>query len=81
MANIPILYKYLKQKKSWGLPRPHFWLQRCQWHRSKRFWRLLKWFSSQIWCHMQNGFSLLINQGHIWGWKKLRVQNIVQLSR
>jgi hypothetical protein len=29
-GNIPILYKYKKQKKSWGLPRPHFRFQRCQ---------------------------------------------------
>jgi hypothetical protein len=54
MTNIPILYKYLKQK-SWGLPRPQ---QRCQWYHWNRFWRLSKWLSPRIRCHMQNGFSI-----------------------
>jgi hypothetical protein len=68
MANIPMLYiiQVLEAEKSWGLPRPHFRLQRCQWHHWNRFWRLSKRLSRRIRWRMQNGFSLLIRD--IWGW-------------
>jgi hypothetical protein len=59
MANIPILYKYLN-KKSCGLPRPHFRFQLCHWHRWNWFWRLWKRTSRRIRGHMRNCFSLLI---------------------
>jgi hypothetical protein len=79
MANIPLLYKYLKQKKVGELHRPHFRFQRCQWN---RFWRLSKRLSRQIRCHMQKGFSLLIRDiyGVDW-WKKPRVENLVLLCK
>jgi hypothetical protein len=71
----------LKQKKSWGLPRPHFLFQCCKWHLWNRFWRLSKRLSLRIRCHLQNGFSLLIRDknGVDW-WKKPKVKNLVLLS-
>jgi hypothetical protein len=73
MGNIPILYKYLKQKKVVGcLARPHF----RQWHCWNRFWRLSKRLSRQIQCHMQNGFSLLIRDIYGVNWWKKRESKI-----
>jgi hypothetical protein len=78
MANIPILVQVLEAEKSWGLPRPHFRFQRCQWHSWNRFWRLSKRLSLRIRCHtgMQNGFSLLIKDIYGVDWWKSRESKI-----